>query len=167
MSGLASLYGRSGLADRIPQPASLCISNVPGIPIPLYLAGARMTHFYPVSIPYHGVALNITVQSYAGQLEFGLTACRRALSQEESYELIGYLHEALREIEAFDSVGVSVPAQVKALPVAAAATSLPAKPATARRKGTVTPLRKARRVPAAPAREPIARVAGGAKARAS
>ena len=165
MSGLASLYGRSGLADRIPQPASLCISNVPGIPIPLYLAGARMRHFYPVSIPYHGVALNITVQSYAGQLEFGLTACRRALSQEESYELIGHLHEALREIEAFDGIGESVPAQPPALP--AAGTSAPAKAAPARRKSAAKPLRQARRAPLAPARTQAARVASAAKARAS
>jgi hypothetical protein len=28
------------------------------------------------------------VHSYAGLLEFGLTACRRVLSQDESYELI-------------------------------------------------------------------------------
>lgn len=63
-----------------------------------------MVHFYPVSIPYHGMALNMTVQSYAGMLEFGLTACRRTLSQDESYELIGYLKDALREIESLPTV---------------------------------------------------------------
>lgn len=104
MSGLASLFGRSDLASRTPPAANVCISNVPGIPTPLYLAGARMVHFYPVSIPYHGMALNMTVQSYAGMLEFGLTACRRTLSQDESYELIGYLKDALREIESLPTV---------------------------------------------------------------
>jgi hypothetical protein len=57
-----------------------------------------------VSIPYHGSALNITVQSYAGLMEFGLTACRRVLSQEESYELVDHLRTALRDIEALPSV---------------------------------------------------------------
>ena len=70
----------------------------------LYMAGAKMVHYFPVSIPYHGCALNITVQSYAGLLEFGLTACRRILSQDESYEMIEHLHAALREIQALPSV---------------------------------------------------------------
>ena len=78
MSGLASLYGRSRLADRI-RVANVAISNVPGSPVPVYLAGARMLDYYPVSIVGHGVALNITVQSYQGQLCFGLIACRRAV----------------------------------------------------------------------------------------
>ena len=38
-----------------------------------------MTAMYPLSIVVHGVALNITVQSYRGQLCFGLIARRRAL----------------------------------------------------------------------------------------
>jgi diacylglycerol O-acyltransferase / wax synthase len=44
------------------------------------------------------------VQSYAGLLEFGLTACRRILSQDESYEMIEHLRTALREIEALPPV---------------------------------------------------------------
>ena len=68
------------------------------------MAGARMVHYYPVSIPYHGTGLNITVQSYAGLLEFGLTACRRVVSQEESYEIVAYLLAALREIEALPTI---------------------------------------------------------------
>jgi WS/DGAT/MGAT family acyltransferase len=77
-SGLASLYGRSGLADRL-RFVNVAISNVPGAQVPLYLAGAKMLDYYPVSIAAHGVALNITVQSYMGQLCFGLIACRRAV----------------------------------------------------------------------------------------
>jgi diacylglycerol O-acyltransferase len=61
-----------------------------------------------VSIPYHGSALNITVQSYAGSLEFGLTACRRILSQDESYELIDRLRTALGEIQALPPVDATV-----------------------------------------------------------
>jgi hypothetical protein len=38
-----------------------------------------MLTYYPVSIAIHSVALNITVQSYNGSLDFGLTACRKAL----------------------------------------------------------------------------------------
>ncbi|HWH81683.1 MAG TPA: wax ester/triacylglycerol synthase family O-acyltransferase [Burkholderiaceae bacterium] len=79
MSGLVSLYGRSRLANRLPPIANVAISNVPGPQFPLYFAGAKLAGYFPVSIPGHGIALNITVQSYDGKLEVGLTACRRAL----------------------------------------------------------------------------------------
>jgi diacylglycerol O-acyltransferase len=144
MTGLASLFGRSDLPSRLTPAGNVCISNVPGLPVPLYMAGARMVHYYPVSIPYHGMALNMTVQSYAGMLEFGNTACRRALSQEESYELVGYMKDALSEIEAFPNVQAGE-AQAAAAP---AVTDEPAKAIAvkaARRKRTVAaePAKKA------------------------
>jgi len=108
MTGLASLLGRSNLVSRFPQIGNVAISNVPGPPMTLYMAGAKMVHNFPVSIPYHGSALNITVQSYAGSLEFGLTACRRILSQDESYELIDRLRTALGEIQALPPVDATV-----------------------------------------------------------
>ena len=74
-----ALYGRARVADRIPQVANVVISNVPGPPVPLYMAGARMLTNYPASIIVHGLALNITVQSYNGRLDYGLIACRRAV----------------------------------------------------------------------------------------
>jgi diacylglycerol O-acyltransferase len=110
LTGLASLLGRSNLVSRLPAAGNVAISNVPGPPMTLYMAGAKMVHYFPVSIPYHGSALNITVQSYAGLLEFGLTACRRILSQDESYELIDHLRTALREIQALPSVDATATA---------------------------------------------------------
>jgi diacylglycerol O-acyltransferase len=79
MSGLVSMYGRSRLADTLPPVANVVVSNVPGPRMPLYLAGARMTANFPVSIVTHGLALNVTVQSYNGALDFGMVACRRAV----------------------------------------------------------------------------------------
>jgi diacylglycerol O-acyltransferase / wax synthase len=74
MQVMSLLYGRSGLSDVLPPTANVIISNVPGPPIPLYAAGAQMLHLWPVSIPTHGMSLNITVQGYQDQLEFGLIA---------------------------------------------------------------------------------------------
>lgn len=79
LGGLAALAARARLADRLPPLANVTISNVPGSPVALYLAGAKMLSYYPVSIAIHGIALNITVQSYNGSLDFGLTACRKAM----------------------------------------------------------------------------------------
>jgi diacylglycerol O-acyltransferase / wax synthase len=95
LSGLASLYGRSRLADRM-RVTNVVISNVPGPQVPLYLAGARMTGIFPVSIVVHGVALNITVQSYMGQLCFGLIACRRAVPDVR--ELATQLERAMQTL---------------------------------------------------------------------
>ena len=55
---------------------NLVISNVPGPQFPLYLAGARLTANYPVSVITDGMGLNITVMSYMGSLDFGLVADR-------------------------------------------------------------------------------------------
>ncbi len=73
------LYGKARVADRIPNVANLVISNVPGPAMPLYLAGAHMLGNYPASIVVHGLALNITVQSYDQSLDFGLTADAQAM----------------------------------------------------------------------------------------
>jgi hypothetical protein len=45
----------------------------------MYCAGAQLENYFPVSIPSHGGALNITVQSYMDNLDFGLIACRTAV----------------------------------------------------------------------------------------
>jgi hypothetical protein len=149
MSSLATLYGRSGLAERLPPSGNVLISNVPGLPMELYMAGARMLSYYPVSIPYHGQALNITVQSYAGKMYWALTACRRALPQAEAYELIANLELALKEIE-----------KIAALQDRAAASEGEAK------EPTSAPARKVA-VKAAPkpqiARAPAKRASAGAK----
>ena len=74
MEAAAALYGRAKVAERVPLLANLTISNVPGPPVALYLAGARMVHNFPTSILTHGLGLNITVESYDQQLDFGLVA---------------------------------------------------------------------------------------------
>jgi len=96
--GLTELYGRSGLADVMPMAANVCISNVPGPPVPLYGAGAKVAALYPVSIPAHGCALNLTVQSYLGNLDFGVTADRKAVP--DIGVMADYLLESFAELKA-------------------------------------------------------------------
>lgn len=79
VEALTSIYGKARVADRIPLVANVVISNVPGPPVPLYMAGARMMSNYPTSIVVHGMALNITVQSYDQQMDFGLMADAAAM----------------------------------------------------------------------------------------
>jgi diacylglycerol O-acyltransferase len=71
---LALLYSRTNLSDVLPPAANITVSNVPGPRQTLYAAGAELLHIFPVSISTHGLALNITVQSYRDQLDFGFIA---------------------------------------------------------------------------------------------
>src|SRR3954464_9594110 len=71
---MALLYSRSDLSNVLPPSANITVSNVPGPRQTLYAAGAELLHIFPVSISTHGIALNITVQSYRDQLDFGFIA---------------------------------------------------------------------------------------------
>ncbi len=73
--GLTRLWAGARAANYLSPAINVAISNVPGPRQALYCVGAPATHYFPVSIPYHGCALNITVQSYLDQLDFGLVAC--------------------------------------------------------------------------------------------
>lgn len=64
------------VADNMPQPANVVISNVPGPREPMSMAGAPVRHYVPVSTIVDGQGLNITVQSYCDTLDLGLVACR-------------------------------------------------------------------------------------------
>ncbi len=79
ITGIARLMGQAKLAERLPAIVNVLISNVPGPKEALYCAGAKMINYFPVSIPSNGSVLNITVQSYLDNLDFGLIACRTAV----------------------------------------------------------------------------------------
>jgi len=67
------------LAEILPIPFNLIISNVPGPRKTLYSNGAKMLTHYPVSIPTHGLGLNITASSYVNTLCFSVTSCAKAV----------------------------------------------------------------------------------------
>lgn len=75
----SQLYGGLRLADLVQPMFNVTISNVAGPREPLYLNGARMLHYHPLSLVTHGLGLNITVQSYCDTLDFGLISCARLL----------------------------------------------------------------------------------------
>jgi WS/DGAT/MGAT family acyltransferase len=97
MARAARLYQNFIDSDRLKPPVNVMISNVPGPPVALYLAGAPLLANYPISIPYHGLALNITVLSFRQQLDVGLTAAREAVPDLE--HLMDLLEAALDELE--------------------------------------------------------------------
>jgi WS/DGAT/MGAT family acyltransferase len=63
---------------RFPRQRSvnLTVTNVPGPPVPLYLAGARLLELFPVVPILGNMTLGVGVLSYAGQLNFTAIADR-------------------------------------------------------------------------------------------
>jgi diacylglycerol O-acyltransferase len=94
----SALYRRATESELLPPVANLAVSNVPGPPVPLYLAGARMLTNYPCSIITHGLALNITVQSYDQSLDCGLMADAKALPDVRA--LAAAMTEAVEQLRA-------------------------------------------------------------------
>ncbi len=70
---------------------NLVISNVPGPSRPLYLAGAELLAWYPVSAVADGQGLNVTVITYRGTVHVGLLACPELIPDLET--MAGYLRE--------------------------------------------------------------------------
>ncbi len=115
VGALAQLYAKTKLADRINLPVNLVISNVPGPKVPLYLAGARMRHYYPLSIVVHGMALNITVHSYVDTLDFGLVADVNAVADLPVLaKAIEAEHDELKSLAAMALLGSKAVASAKA-----------------------------------------------------
>jgi hypothetical protein len=85
------------VGSRVPPIYNVIISNVPGPRSKLYLLGAEMEAYYPISALAHGQALNITVLSYAGGLFFGFTGCADKVPHLQ--RLAVYTGEALDELE--------------------------------------------------------------------
>ncbi|HUY63115.1 MAG TPA: wax ester/triacylglycerol synthase family O-acyltransferase [Acidimicrobiales bacterium] len=75
----ARLYSSLRLSDRHPVVHNLIISNVPGPPIPLYMAGARLVGLYPLGPIMDGAGLNVTVLSNEDRIGFGFIACRELI----------------------------------------------------------------------------------------
>lgn len=93
----ARLYSRYKVADLHRPPYNVIISNVPGPPFALYLAGAELLHSYPISLAVEGIGLNITIMSYRSEVAIGLTADREAVPDIE--RMMALMPEALAELE--------------------------------------------------------------------
>lgn len=162
LNGLMDMAGQFRVAERTPPLANLTISNNVGSPVPLYIAGAKMVDTYPISIPTHGNALNVTVQSYDGRLEIGITACRGVVPDVSTFA--DYVVEALAELDAAMRKPVAVQEAVASASIVVEAPALAAA-ATKKRRSTTAGAanRKRSRVTATPvliSNEPKLQVVG-------
>ena len=90
------LYSRLRIGERLGPPVNLVVSNVPGPPFPLYLAGARLVALHPLGPIFDDCGLNLTVISYLDHVDFGFIACRELVPDMD--ELVAAVPEALTEL---------------------------------------------------------------------
>ncbi len=86
ISGVSSrLYSRLGLANRISPMFNTVVSNVPGPPVPLYMAGAKLVNSYGLGPVMDSVGIFHAVTSYCGNIYVTVTACREMLPDPSFY----------------------------------------------------------------------------------
>ncbi|WP_258319859.1 WS/DGAT/MGAT family O-acyltransferase [Qipengyuania flava] len=152
MSLGAQLYTRLSLANRGVGPIfSTVVTNVPGPPVPIYSAGARMESMMGLLCLTDGLGLGHVVQSYTKEATIAFTADREMMDDPEFYaQCIRDSFEEVRDA-ATDAVAPAPKkaAPKKAAPKKAAAPTKARKPAAKKR--------------AAPKKKPSEPAKGGTK----
>jgi diacylglycerol O-acyltransferase len=92
----ARLYSTLHAADHHRVVHNLILSNVPGPPIPLYIAGARLVGLYPLGPITDGAGLNVTVLSDEDRVGFGIITCPDLVPQV--WDLADAIPAALDEL---------------------------------------------------------------------
>lgn len=118
----ARLMMRSEMAGRM---TNVCITNVPGPRVPVYMNGARLVNQMGLGPLSDRMGLFIAVTSYNGSMTFGATSCRRTMPD------VDFFMECIR-----DSVAeLSEAAQAQQ-------SSTPAKKVVSKKKVTKKTIRK-------------------------
>jgi WS/DGAT/MGAT family acyltransferase len=98
IAGMATRLALQFAPNSILRTVNLIVSNVPGPQIPLYLRGAQVLGYYPLSVISDSTGgLNITVFSYNGNIDVGVTACPDLVP--DVWKVIAYMGEALDELK--------------------------------------------------------------------
>ncbi len=107
----AQLFNRVSLAHRVAMPFNTVVTNVPGPPVHIYSAGARMESMALSLICLtDGLGLAHVVQSYVGEAIISFTACRDIMPDPEFYSEC--LQESFDEmLAAAKAVGANAPAK--------------------------------------------------------
>lgn len=81
----AGLHRNLKLANVTPKSVNTVVTNVPGPPMPLYMAGAKAVNMFGLVCVVDGVGLGHVVLSYLNKISICFTADRDALPDPEFY----------------------------------------------------------------------------------
>ena len=91
-------YSGMNLGSRHRPVANITISNVPGPPFALYIAGSRMESMFPLGPVVHGQGINVTVVSYRDDMFIGVIADRAVVPDARPF--VEAMEKALAELAA-------------------------------------------------------------------
>lgn len=139
----AQLYTRLGLANRMSPPFSTIVTNVPGPPVPVFSAGAKLESHHGLVCLTDGMGLGHVVQSYVDEATISFTACRDLLPDPEFYsECIQESFEALRDAARALEGQAKTPAAKKPASKKPATKKPSAKKTTAKKPAKKAPAKK-------------------------
>jgi WS/DGAT/MGAT family acyltransferase len=84
------------VADLMPLPFNVILSNIMGPPIPLYVGGARVEAVFPMGPVAEGMGLNVTVLSNMGRLDIGVQTCTEVVP--DPWEITRAFSQAVGEL---------------------------------------------------------------------
>ena len=84
LAAAARVYTRTRLGGRHRPFFNVTITNVPGPPVPLYTAGARIHSAYGMAPILDGLGLILVVVSYHGRISIGISSCRQIVPDPDN-----------------------------------------------------------------------------------
>ena len=144
----AQLFNRVSIAHRLAMPFNTVVTNVPGPPIPIYTAGAKLESMALSLICLtDGLGLAHVVQSYCDEAYISFTACRDIMPDPEFYSqcLKESFDDMLAAAKALEAAPAKKAAPRKPAPKKPATRKAPAKKPTARKTAAKTTKATARK----------------------
>jgi diacylglycerol O-acyltransferase / wax synthase len=109
IGGLLRIAYETHLLSYVPGMMNTIVSNVPGPPVPLYLAGARLTGIFSASVLLDHMGLNITLFSFGDRVDFGVHADPDLVS--DPWAIADAIPAALAELMASAELGAPRPVE--------------------------------------------------------
>ncbi|MEL6827669.1 MAG: wax ester/triacylglycerol synthase family O-acyltransferase [Pseudomonadota bacterium] len=134
----AQLYSRLGVANYMVRPViNTVVTNVPGPPVPIYQAGAKLVSMQGLLCLLDGMALGHVVQSYVKEATITFTADRDVMPDPEFYSQC--LRESFDEMVEAAGLDLSAPAPAAKKPASSSKSR-----ASAKRKTSASAAKKPR-----------------------